>query len=238
MSLLARLWAFIVALFRQPAPAPATDPLVDRLAKEILFFNNGRGAFIPGPIYTNPVKGVILHEIGSDQANTVAAALLRHLALDDYFCAKVALIGSESAFDPSAQNGNLGPGESNTANEPGGYDVGLCQFKLKYLSDDIDKAREMAMNLDEAIPAFDASFLGKVATAKLVQSELSKNCDPNAHNPAWLAVLSYKYGPTGSMQYANSNTVPRNAAGKTEPDQVADIEQLFASALGMRAVLR
>lgn len=35
--------------------------------------------------------------------------------------------------DPACQNGNHGPRETNTQNDPLGYDMGIAQLKLRYL---------------------------------------------------------------------------------------------------------
>lgn len=226
-----------------PAPPPTrpTDDLPTRLGAEILHYNTTRAAFILGPVYNNAQRGVVLHEIEPKVAASLGATIVRRIPAGDAdtpLALCLALIGSESAFDPNAQNCNYDG--SNTAHDPFGCDVGLCQLKLRYVdANDADEARQIALDPYRSLGVLIDDVRANIAWAADVQDELGARPEPSARNIYWLAVAAYKHGKSddaknpGALYYARTRTFPRNAAGKARADQVADLELYFASRLGL-----
>ena len=109
-------------------------------------------------MYTNPAKGVNVHEIDLATANSIAD-LLTLEAQNYQFPLDVALaaIDIESVFDPHCENGNfLG---SNKERSLKGFDMGLCQIKIKYIIGingiaTVAQATDYAFDIKKAIPHF------------------------------------------------------------------------------------
>jgi hypothetical protein len=188
----------------------STDPgtTVSPLAKAILNYNNGLLFFKLAASYSIPIKGVVIHKIDAMQAAAIAVEIEAGAArydLDPCFLTGCLLI--ESTGDPNCQNGNLAPGESNTQNDRLGYDMGVAQLKLRYLTGsapgvtDAPGARAFALDITRAIPYFCSLMAGKVAYAKTVIAQNTAPVpDTRLNNPYLLGTGMYNFGNTGMVE--------------------------------------
>lgn len=209
------------------------------LAQAILTYNNGLSFFKDAASYTVAAKGVVIHKIDGVQATAIADPIeagAKEFGLDPCFLSGCLLI--ESTGDPSCQNGNLGPGESNTQNDPLGYDMGIAQLKLRYLVGsatgvtDAASARSFALDITKAIPYFCSLMAGKVAYAKTVIAEnISTVPDPRLKNPYLLGTGMYNFGDTGMVEnYYAKGLFPSHC------QQVEDLTNYVAKAGGQPSI--
>ncbi|MGB8910004.1 MAG: hypothetical protein WCC84_14760 [Candidatus Cybelea sp.] len=219
--------------------ATEPDTGLTPLARAILEYNNGLLFFKLAASYTVALKGVVIHKIDAVQAAAVAEAIAagaKEYDLDPCFLSGCLLI--ESTGDPNCQNGNLGPGESNTQNDPLGYDMGVAQLKLRYLvgsaqgvSDAAD-ARAFALDITQAIPYFCSLMAGKVAYAKTVIAKNTSSVpDKRLNNPYLLATGMYNFGDTGMVEnYYVKGLFPSHC------QQVEDLTNYAAKATGQPSI--
>lgn len=147
----------------------------------------------------------------------------------------LACLAIESAFDPKAENSNqMG---SNKAGEPGGYDVGIAQLKLRYLAielgSSIEDARLFALDPTRAIPHFAGLMQGHLqwwATA-FQHSKL-----PSLRNKYYAATMTYNFGREGLLNHLIADDFPKNALGETHGDIVVQLERRFANQLNTTSV--
>jgi hypothetical protein len=230
------LWLRIKAFFIEapavpvkPAPAPAKPP--SALTSLILAQNN-KIAYIDG-VFANPIKGAVIHKIDEATAEQVGLAIQQ--MADGYKLPLSFVLGGlfiEGCFDPKCQNGNLGPGESNTANDPLGYDMGIAQLKLRYLIGlyglkTADEARAFALDFNKAISHYCKTMAGYVADAKT-----TPGLSGNYTNPYYEATCRYNFGATGLQKLQEQNHFAPLPHGK----DVVDLERAFAKTLGLTSI--
>lgn len=209
------------------------------LAQAILTYNNGLAFFKLSGSYFVAAKGVVIHKIDAVQAAPIAEAIeagAKDYELDQCFLTGCLLI--ESTGDPACQNGNLGPGESNTQNDPLGYDIGIAQLKLRYLVGaaqgvtDAPSARAFAFDIAKAIPHFCSLMASKVAYAKTVIAD-NTSCapDPRLNDPYLLGTGMYNFGNTGMVEnYYATGLFPSHC------QQVEDLTNYVAKATGQPSI--
>lgn len=219
--------------------ATEADTELTPLARAILEYNNGLLFFKLASSYTVALKGVVIHKIDAVQAAAVAEAIAggaKEYDLDPCFLSGCLLI--ESTGDPNCQNGNLGPGESNTQNDPLGYDMGVAQLKLRYLVgsaqgvSDAAEARAFALDITQAIPYFCSLMAGKVAYAQTVIAKNTSSVpDKRLNNPYLLATGMYNFGDTGMVEnYYVKGLFPSHC------QQVEDLTNYAAKATGQPSI--
>lgn len=203
----------------------------------ILLYNNGLSNWataIEG-VWNDLVKGVVIHKIDLPTAAAVSTRVKPSAAAVGLPLAYVlGCLAIESTLDPACQNGNLGPGESNTANDPLGYDMGIAQLKLRYLVDvapgvtDAPSALAFALDIDKAIPYFCSLMAGKLLWAQnIAQANTSSAPDVRLTSaPLLLATGAYNFGETGMLAYYEGGTFPSHC------QQVLDLSRYFEAKLG------
>lgn len=201
-----------------PVYHPGPNPVyISGMAKVILTYNNTNACFSLGDPFTNKIKGVVIHRIDAKQAQEIADIIeqcCREEAIPPAFvCACLAV---ESVMDPMCQNGNLGPGESNAGqnNNLAGYDMGICQLKLKYLVGNegiktVQEAAAFALDPKRAIPYFCKVMCSKMEWATgIVKNNTSSAPDPRFNDPWILATGAYNFGNDGMLKIYNSGQFP------------------------------
>ena len=206
----------------------------------ILEYNNNLSQWVNNPLveWTDAIKGVVIHKIDLATAATISTRVKPAAA--QYQLPLTFVLGClaiESTLDPTCQNGNLGPGESNTANDPLGYDMGVAQFKLRYLVGyapgvtDASSANAFALDADKAIPYFCSLMASKVIWAtNVIQENTSSSPDSRLNNPLLLATGAYNFGEEGMLVYYENGSFPSHC------QQVLDLERYFAEKLGVASV--
>jgi hypothetical protein len=162
------LVGMIPVLSSSGAASTAPPASMSPLAAAYLKYNNDLSYFETDDTLEIRAKGVVIHKINAAQAQAEADQVEAHSKKPTFTSGCLAI---ESALDPNCENGNLGPGESNTANDPGGYDVGVAQEKLKYLIGQrgittVDEARAFSLDITKAIPYHCAVMEEKLAWAQ------------------------------------------------------------------------
>lgn len=202
----------------------------------ILAYNNNLSNFAKGTPWTDATKGVVIHKITAEQAQIVASQVKEQAPKAGLpYLFTLGCIAIESTLDPLCVNGNLGPGESNVANDPGGYDTGLCQLKLKYLVPKpcatVEEARAFALDPVRAIPYHVSIMAGNV----LWMQNWIENNDSSAPDPRFLdpaagpllgGTLAYNFGRTGALTYLENGSFPSHC------QQVLDLTNYFAAKTG------
>lgn len=205
----------------------------------ILQYNNSQALFKLLPSWSNPIKGVVIHKIDQAGAEAISARIKPACEAEGLpLTYTLGCLAIESVLDPQCQNGNLGPGESNTANDPLGYDMGIAQLKLRYLVEghapgctDAVSANAFALDVDRAIPYHCSLMAGKVLWAQnVIQANTSSAPDSRLSNPYLLATGAYNFGQTGMMGYYESGQFPSHC------QHVLDLEQYFAKLLGITSI--
>ena len=168
-----------------PSPNPSTDTKIG----QIILDKNAQIPVSPDPLTLSVwnTKGVRLHRIDRPMANEIGTIVEQAAAANkiplSYLMACIAI---ESAFDPQASNGNFlgtnkttvpngwGPDARPTTNghDPGGFDMGACQLKLKYLIGNrglttIQQALDFAMDVNMAIP-----YMSDAMSTKLIWADV------------------------------------------------------------------
>jgi len=207
---------------------------MDAVARAVLAYNNGVSFFKTASSWTIPIKGVVLHKIDAATALAVSKQVTLSAAAAELPLPYVlGCLAIESVLDPACQNGNLGPGESNTADDPLGYDMGISQIKLRYLIghegvSDAASARAFALDVAKAIPYHCSIMAGNVAWAEdIIAKDTSAHPDPRMKNPLILATWAYNAGRTGSLVDFSNGTWPAHC------QQVLDLTNYFSKALGV-----
>lgn len=207
--------------------------------QSILAYNNGLSNWETAIPWVDKIKGVVIHKIDEPTAKAVATRLKPSASQYDMpWTVALACVAIESTFDPLCQNGNLGPGESNTANDPLGYDMGICQFKLRYLVGsapgvtDAATAKDFALDIDKALPYFCSLMATKYLWAQnIVQQNTSSAPDSRFNSFPWLlSTGAYNFGDNGMLAYYESGQFP------THCQHVLDLEAYFAAKLGRQSV--
>ena len=227
-----------------PRPAPPTgvptDAVApsDKLASVIFTYNATKPYFAISDSWSVPAKGVIIHKITQAQANEISTAV--QAAATKYglpLTYALACLAVESVLDPNCVNGNLGPGESNTANDPLGYDDGIAQLKLRYLVGaapgvtDSASAYLFAKDVNRAAPYFCSLMAGHFAAAKeILAKDTSSAPDVRLRNPWVYATGSYNFGETGMAKVFASGEYPSHCTS------VVSDEQYFAAKLGLPSI--
>ncbi|MGA8535172.1 MAG: hypothetical protein WB615_13780 [Candidatus Tumulicola sp.] len=213
---------------------PNSPVALDKLGSVILHYNNMQSRWWLGvQTWTVAAKGVALHKINAAQAALIASAIEARPATSSVpETVALGLMASESLLDPLCQNGNfLG---SNPAKVLGGFDMGLCQLKLKYITapevSNLDDAKAFAFDPTKAIPYFYEIFAGKIEWAEGVIAG-HKSAWTQWNNPLILAVGAFKLGETGVM------TLYQGGTWATELNTFIQLESWFASQLGVPSAL-
>ena len=189
-----------------PDPSRVTPGPKEAMLTQAIYAQNRGLAFFNGisEIF-NANTGSKLHPIDMTTAHMIALVVM-HTCIEEPLDLAYALaqIAKESAFDPKAENGNYGPGESNPSKAPEGFDIGLCQLKIEYLLNQVDytgakietveEAYTMALDVNRAVPFFAKKSLGLVAWAKKNVSSLPKQANAKFQNPYYLAAGAYNFG--------------------------------------------
>jgi hypothetical protein len=209
-----------------------------QLEDVIRSYNNGLSnwATPEATLWSDVVKGVIIHKIDLPTAAAIStrvkpSAVMYELPLTFV----LACLAIESTLDPRCENGNLGPGESNTANDPLGYDMGIAQLKLRYLVGsapgvtDAPSALAFAFDVDKAIPYFCSLMATKYLWAQNVIQQNNSSAPDSRLNefPLLLATGAYNFGDNGMLVYYENGTFP------THCQHVLNLEQYFAGKLGV-----
>jgi len=209
-------------------------------AKIILTYNNQQAYWVGGVTqWSVPAKGVTVNKITPAQAQDEANALDATVPTEAPLSVPYALLASESVLDPSCQNGNfLG---SNPTKSPWGYDDGVAQLKLKYITirgksgpaafSTAADAQAFAFDVRDAIPYFWGSFNSHLATAdKLISGNTNSAIDPRLMNRWVLGALCFKQGDTGCATIFAGGTWP------AELNNFVSLEGYFAKQLGQKSV--
>jgi hypothetical protein len=212
---------------------------VEALAQLILRTNNSSKLFGKEAVWAPPGHGSIIHKIDSQVAlYKVALAFDQVDSENDGSLELQYMLGcvsEESLFDPDAQNGNLLG--SNKANDPLGYDVGLCQLKLRYLSGateaNVDSMRLLALDPVLALRAFYKKMLGLYAWAQSIQPHLNSSAiNPKATNLLWLTTGAYNFGEDGMLALVEKGAMVGHS------DDVTKNEVNFAAQLGVPSLMK
>lgn len=224
MNFLNELKNFLIKIFATPNLQPSSD-----LASIILAYNNSLGLFKVSPIWTNPLEGSTIHKIDSTQATAIAIAVQtsapKYVLPVSYVLACLAI---ESTLDPLAENKNLKG--SNPANDPMGYDEGIAQLKLKYLTDKqgatVQERLTFAQNVPLAVDYHCGIMCDNLVSAKnTIATVAAPKADSRLKNPYLLATGIYNFGPTGMMSQYLAGTFPSHCA------EVQTIEAQIAKAM-------
>lgn len=221
-----------------PTPSKGTAPAMQTY-EAIQGYNNSLSEFTNGATsWQDTVKGVVIHKIDTPTAEAISARIKVAAEQEQIpLTYALACLAIESTLDPACVNGNLGPGESNTANDPLGYDTGIAQLKLRYLVGyapgvtDADTARAFALDVNRAIPYFCSLMAGKVLWAQnTIDANPNTKCDPRMRNKYLLATAAYNFGNTGVMTYFENGTFPSHC------QHVINLETYFAQKLGLESI--
>ncbi len=216
-------------------PAHSNAPAsLDKLGTVILQYNNMQSYWKLGvQTWTVAAKGVVVHKINAAQAALIASTIESQPATSPVpETIALGLMASESLLDPLCQNGNfLG---SNPTKALGGFDMGLCQLKLKYITtpgvSSLADAQAFAFDPTKAIPYLYEMFAGKIEWAKGVIAA-HESTWAQWNNPLVLAVGAFKLGETGVMTFYQGGT------WATELNNFIQLESQFASQLGVPSAL-
>lgn len=178
-------------------------------------------------------KGVMLHKITAATAGEIATLFLNEQTKWPVpLTFALACADIESIFDPGAQNGNFAG--SNPGCTLDGFDMGLCQLKLKYLIGNgittIGQAYDVAMDPAKALPVFFRKYAGLIAWAQSIEHERSSAWNPK-YGVLANATMAYNFGEDG----AKSKIVTGEAVSHC--DHVIDLEAWFAKQLDVAPVM-
>lgn len=170
------------------------------VADIILRENNAHFDFPNVNVLTDDIKGVRMHKIDMVQSQKQSALFYKYVgSRPQAFC--LACVDIEAIYDPNCVNGNYGPGESNPTRDPGGFDVGWCQLKLKYVAAargiTVEQAETLALDPEAAIQYFFGAM-----DIHLVQADAIIANPPTGFNAAYsnrylLATCLYNFGLDG-----------------------------------------
>ncbi len=226
----------IIDRFAVPGlPVHANSPVsLDTLGSTILRYNNMQSYWRLGvQTWTFVAKGVTIHKIHAPQAALIASAVRSQPATSVVpQTIALGLMASESLLDPLCQNGNfLG---SNPTKELSGFDMGICQLKLKYVTapgvSNVDDAKTFAFDPSKAIPYLYALVAGKIEWARETIAG-HRSALPQWNDPFILAVGAFKLGQTGVMAFY------QGGSWAAELDDFVKLESWFASQLGVPSAL-
>jgi hypothetical protein len=237
------LWGVATKIFSWvPRPAPPTVAASsgikpnDIIASVILAYNNSQAFFKLGPAWSVPAKGVVIHEINAGEANAISLQIQKsapqHNLPTSYVLACLAI---ESVLDPNCENGNFAG--SNPTKDPLGYDMGIAQLKLRYITaegvtfENPEQAKAFAFDVSKAIPYFCLEMAGKIAAAKdVIARNTSSAPDARLNNPLILGTCLYNFGTTGGVEnYYQKGVFPSHCT------HVIDLWQYFDKALGVKS---
>lgn len=223
--------SMVLARMREASDPPET---LSPLAKIIYAFNRQQAIWVGGPTFSEPAKGVSLTEDTEAQAEEVADVLEATVPASAPMQIPLALLGSESDLSIICFNGNREG--SNKANDPGGYDDGVAQEKLKYLIGQpgvktIDDARAFALDPKRAIPYFWSLYQAHLRTAdEWIAAGGPSTIDQRLMNRWILAAVVYKQGPAGARNIFEAGLWP------PELNNFVSLESWFAKELGVKSL--
>ena len=209
------------------------DPLLDKVTGIVLQRNNA--AFPTVNVKQDLSKGTILNKITMAQAEFIATVLISAAKSSGlplpYLMACVCV---ESLFDPACKNGNfLG---SNPTKAQEGYDVGICQLKLKYLLDpihlvNVDDAQAFALNVSKAIPYAASLMQAHVTTATTYIK--ANNCLVPYNNKYYTGSAIYNFGFAG---FVTKLAAMKPITTLSHCEGVKQNEQIFCQKLNQKSI--
>jgi len=222
-------------------PAASASPAhLSKLAQVILTENNMQSYWVGGVTsWSVAAKGVTVHKISAAQAEAEADELQATVPSTVPMSIPLALLSSESVFDPQCQNGNFEG--SNPTKDPWGFDDGVAQLKLKYIEiggktgtaafSSAAAAQAFAFDVTKAIPYFFGIYESHLAEAdSWIAGDAPSTIDPRLTNRYVLAALAYKQGDTGAYSIFKSGQWP------SELNNFENLEMFFAQQLGTTSV--
>lgn len=230
-------WVPIASQGPTPAPSPSS---LSPLAQVILTYNNQQFYWDGGVTrWTVPAKGVTVNKLDAAGAEAEAEELSATVPSTDPMSVPLALLGSESVLDRYCQNGNFAG--SNPTKDPWGYDDGVAQIKLKYISiggkvgaqafASAADAQAFAFDVTKAIPYFWGIYNSDLVTADLwIAGNTNSAIDPRLMNRWILAAVIYKQGSTGAQ------AIFADGAWPAELNNFVSLETYFAGKLGQQSV--
>ena len=178
---------------------------------------------------SNPAKGVTMHKIPPEMADDLADTFTKNVSNFPVPYA-LACMCIEALFDPNCVNGNLMG--SNKQNDPLGYDMGMCQLKLKYLpTGTLEERKAFAFDPNQAIPYFVRTMQTNVSWASTQIGSFESDVFEDFRNPYFLATCAYNFGKVGILEMITTKEpLP------THGIHVRDLERTFAKELGLVSV--
>lgn len=222
-----------------PTPGP-TPSVFSSLAQVILTYNNQQAYWVGGVTqWTVPAKGVVVNKLDAAGAQAEADQLDATVPGDDPMSVPLALLASESVLDRYCQNGNFTG--SNPTHDPWGYDDGVAQLKLKYITvagksgpeafASAADAQAFAFDVTKALPYFWGVYNSDLVTAdSWINGGGPSTIDPRLMNRWILAAVIFKQGPTGAYAIFESGAWP------SELNNFVSLETYFAEHLNQPSV--